>query len=513
MFSRRPGSRWVSPACPRSESDVRMFHSWRISRLLLLSTALAVALIGASLPVADAVLAPARAHHKGRGNRTHHRRSSRRRASLRTAAVPLPAALHTSAPDRSQNLIWAVRPLLKARGRRLTWRLPIRVARYVLETQGRPSLKRRTTYRVVKGTSFTPPAVPGRMMKYRLRADRPAALWSKVVPITYAPKRAAVAAPAPASVAAPVKAASPAPVTPAASGPMMVGLDPGWGSVSASDMKAGGLTLARINTTLGGTEIPRTYHGDGIKVIATFPGGVNGSYNSGGVSAINVSDWVNMATSYYASQCAGSTSYCPAIEVLNEPFGSWFWGSNADSPQNGAAYARLLQAVHQAFQSKYGAGAPKILASYKPDPWWSGMLSAVPNITSDIDGVVVHAYGGVGSPASSAPGNRGLVTQAHSVSGRPVWVTEFGWPTALGQSATLDSLQWTQTQQADNIYNFVNWARSTGYVAAATYFNYRDYSSTQWYGVERSNGGSQYAKKPGWYALAESAAGQSCTVC
>jgi hypothetical protein len=395
----------------------------------------------------------------------------------------------------------------------------MRVTRYVLETQGRRSAKRLTTYRVVKGTSYTPPAVPGRTMKYRLRADRRAALWSRVVPIKYSPAPAAALAPAPApapaAVAAPVKAAAPAPVTPAASGPMMVGLNPGWGATSASDMKASGLTLARMNTTVGGTENPKTYHADGIKVIVTFPGDVNGSYNSGGVSAINVSNWVNMATSYYASRCAGSTSYCPAIEVLNEPFGAWFWGSNADSAQNAGAYARLVQAVHQAFQSHYGAGAPKILASYNPNPWWSGMLAAVPGITSDIDGVVVHAYGGVGSPASSALGNRGLVTQAHSTSGKPVWVTEFGWPTALGQPATEDSLQWNETQQADNIYNFVNWARSTGYVAAATYFDYRDYGSNQWYGLERANepGKSQFSKKPGWYALAESAAGQSCTVC
>jgi hypothetical protein len=497
------------------------FRSWRLSRFLLASAALAIALVSASLPVADAGLAPAhaaRAHHKASRQRVHHRRSARRAASLRAAPVPLPASSqHSSSHGRSQNLIWAVRPLLRARGRRLTWRLPMRVSRYVLETRGRRSRKWLTTYRVVKGTSFTPPAVPGHTMKYRLRADRHSALWSKVVPIKYSPQpppaHAPTAAPAPAPAPAPVVAASPTPVTPAASGPLMVGLDPGWGTVSASDMKAGGLGLARINTTVGGTEVPSTYHADGIKVIATFPGDVDGSYNSDGVSAINVSSWVNMATSYYASRCAGSTSYCAAIEVLNEPFGSWFWGSNADSAQNGAAYARLVQAVHQAFQSKYGAAAPKILASYNPDPWWSGMLSAVPNITSDIDGVVVHAYGGVGSTASSALGSRGLVTEAHSVSGKPVWVTEFGWPTALGQSPTLDSLQWSMGQQADNIYNFVNWARSTGYVAAATYFNYRDYGSNQWYGVERSTDGSQYTKKPGWYALTESAAGQSCTVC
>jgi Glycosyl hydrolase catalytic core len=404
--------------------------------------------------------------------------------------------------------------VLRARGRRLTWRLPMKVSRYVLETRRQRSGMRLTSYRLVKGTGFTPPAVPGHTMKYRLRADRRSALWSNVVPIKYSPKSAPAPASAPVAARAPVDvaAATPAPVTPAASGPMMVGLNAGWGTTSASDMRST-FGLARINTTLGGTEVPGTYHADGIKVIATFPGDVNGDYDAGGVSAINVSSWVNMAMTYYASQCAGSTNYCAAIEVLNEPFGTWFWGPDADSAENGRAYAKLVQTVYLAFQSKYGAAAPKILAAYDPDQWWSGMLDAVPNITSFFDGVVVHAYGGTGSRASSALGARWLVTEAHNSTGKPVWVTEFGWPTALGQPATEDSLQWNETEQADNIYSFVNWARSTGYVAAATYFNFRDYGSNQWYGVERSTGGDQYAKKPGWYALAESSAGQSCTVC
>lgn len=517
MFSRRPGFRWVAPACPRSESDVGILHSWRISRLLLASAALAIALIGASLPVADAVLAPAhatRAHRDGNRNRNRHRRSARRPASLRAAAIPLPALHDTSPHHRSQNLIWAVRPLLRARGRRLTWRLPMRVSRYVLETRGRRSGAWLTSYRVVKGTSFTPPAVPGHTMKYRLRADLRASLWSKVVPITYAANRAAAPAPAPAAAAVPVAAANPAPVTPPASGAMMVGLNSGWGTTSAADMKST-LGLARMNTTVGGTENPRTYRADGIKVIALFPGDVNGSYNTDGVSAINVSDWVSMATSYYANQCSGSTTYCPAIEVLNEPYGSWFWGTDADNAQNAGAYAKLVQAVYQAFQSRYGEAAPKILAAYAPNPWWSGMLAAVPNLTSFIDGIVVHPYGGSGSAAAQALGDRGLVAEAHDDSGKPVWITEFGWSTALGQPGPDGLLQWSDTQQADNIYSFVNWARSTGYVAAATYFNYRDYGTNSWYGLERVDepGTTQFSKKPGWYALAESAAGQPCTVC
>jgi hypothetical protein len=343
--------------------------------------------------------------------------------------------------------------------------------------------------------------------------------WSKAVSIKYA----ATSAARPARVGA-----APAPVVTSSSGPMMVGINAGWGETTAADM-AGVFGYARVNTTIcpagytrSCTEAPSTYHEAGIKVIATFPGDVGGSYNSNGVSAINIPNWVSMALNYYAKSCSASTSFCPAIEVLNEPYGSWFWGSKAEDAQNEAAYARLVEAVHNGFHAIYGDNSPSILAAYNVDSgasssaWWAGMVAAVPNLTSYFNGVVVHPYGGTGSVASSALGNRALVTQAHKDTGKPVWVTEIGWPTAVGQPTTRDSLQWTETQQADNIYNFVNWARSTGYVASVLYFQYRDMAgSNMWYGLERANepGMDQFSKKPGWYALAEAAKEQPCTVC
>ena len=87
---------------------------------------------------------------------------------------------------------------------------------------------------------------------------------------------------------------------------------------------------------------------------------------------------------------------------------------------------------------------------------------------------MVHPYGGRGSRAQSALGNRGQVERAHSYTGKPVYVTEVGWPTATKFPPTGDSLQWTQPEQAANIYGFVNWARSTGYVGGVFIYGYRD---------------------------------------
>jgi Glycosyl hydrolase catalytic core len=434
-------------------------------------------------------------HSLRAGRRSVARKPARRVAMGVAAALTLmsgsAAVANAAAP--------VARPVLNAHGHKLSWPAAAKVSKYVLATTGHGKSPH-ASYRVLRGTSFTPPAVAGQTMKYELRANTSASRWSKTVSIKYSAKPATAPA-----AAAPAKAASAA----VSSSSMMVGLNSGWGTMSASDMQ-GSFGLARIDTSEGGTETPSTYHADGIKVIATFPGDVGGSYDTGGVSAINIPNWVSMATTYYASQCMGSTDYCPAIEVLNEPYGSWFWGANAADAQNEAAYANLVKAVHQAFQAKYGSGAPQILAAYdKTSGWWAGMVAAVPNITSYFDGVVVHPYGGTGTIASSALGNRALVTEAHTDTGKPDWITEFGWPTAVGQPATGDSLQWNQTQQATNIYNFVNWARSTGYVSALTYFNYRDYGTNNWYGVENGAG----TKKLGWTALAESAASQACTVC
>jgi hypothetical protein len=124
-----------------------------------------------------------------------------------------------------------------------------------------------------------------------------------------------------------------------------------------------------------------------------------------------------------------ATRYHPlAIEVVNEPGNPVFWGSGAQTDQ--VEYARLLEAVHTALQSVPAASRPIELASFD--------------------------------------------------------VTEVGWPTAVGQPPTGDSLQWTESQQASNITGFITWARSLGYVRMVIVFNGVDYGTNNWYGIETS---------------------------
>jgi hypothetical protein len=244
----------------------------------------------------------------------------------------------------------------------------------------------------------------------------------------------------------------------------------------------------------------------GVKVDLLF----SGPYNTSGVSALNQNSWVSNAVNTFQSQCGGLASNCPSIEVLNEPWGSWFWGSSSQSAANEAAYGKLVVATYNAFHARYGAASPEILAAYASDSWWKGVTAAVPDIDRYYDAITVHPYGGVSNASASALGNRAQVAAAYNTTGKPVWVTEIGWPTAVGQSATSDSMQWSDTQEAANIYNFIAWARSTGYVSAVIIFNYEDYGSNMWYGVMRADG---QAPKPAWTALAEAAQQSPCTVC
>jgi hypothetical protein len=299
---------------------------------------------------------------------------------------------------------------------------------------------------------------------------------------------------------------------------MAVGLnEAGWGVPGAQDI-ASAFQSDRLDTSTG--EPPSDFYNNGVKVDILMRGTCATCGYGSGVSSINAGSWASSALSYYQSNCPGGVSQCPTLEVLNEPAGSWFWGSDALSSGNEAAYDSLLQTTYTTFHNQYGSASPKILGSYDGgyaggSSWGPGLYAQNPSIGNYVDGWTVHPYGGCGY-ASSAQGSQGNVTGAHAATGKPIYVTEVGWPTAVGQTCTGDSQQWTEAQQAGNIYKFVTWARSTGYVGAVYYFNYRDYGTNMWYGLERwneGNGSANGSKKPGWTALQQASAGQACTVC
>ncbi len=302
------------------------------------------------------------------------------------------------------------------------------------------------------------------------------------------------AAPAPAGTPEPTPTPSPAP-SPSPTG-MIVGLDAGnYGSSGAADVR-GAVNTVRFDRDLGASAL-ENFKKAGLRVQINF----SGPYNSGGVCALNAASWVSETLSFYRANT--NPTQAPAIEVLNEPGGTWFWGSNANSSANAVCYRELLKKTHDAFHAQYGESAPRILGTLDGS---NGLSFGKAWLTSDwatyVDGFIVHPYGGTGSRTSSALGNRALIESARSMTGGPIYITEVGWPTAVGQPSTGDSLQWSESEQASNITNFIAWASSTGYVAEVDYFNYRDYGTNAWYGVVRNDG----SHKPAYEALRQAAA-------
>lgn len=280
--------------------------------------------------------------------------------------------------------------------------------------------------------------------------------------------------------------------------PMVVGLNgAGWGLAGDQDIKSI-VNYHRLDAT---TDSEAASLGYNIGLLADLD--YSGPYNSGGVSAIDASSWVASTLRDYESECGtGPTAatLCPSVEILNEPGGYWFWGPNAGSQTNANAYDVLLQDAYSAFHNQYGNSGPKILGSYDGSgnlTWGQELYAGNPNIGNYVDGWTMHPYGSCDATLNT--GHRDRVIQAHANTGKPIYITEVGWSTDVGASCS----QVSQQQQADNIFNFINWARSTGYVVAVYIFGYADYGSSSptddWGVAGWPNPESTH--KPSWDAL------------
>lgn len=168
-----------------------------------------------------------------------------------------------------------------------------------------------------------------------------------------------------------------------------------------------------------------------------------------------------------------------SIEDLNEPGGPW----DESDPTNYTAYVGLLKAAREGVEA--AKHKPALICSWDGGVGGSQVFGlGVKNAggLQYVDGVTVHPYGGSAGQHGGALGDRGNVERAYKETGLPVYVTEVGWP----QNATSDSQAWTKEQQAENIANFIAWARSTGYVRLVVVFNAVDYTGAS-YGIEHAN--------------------------
>jgi hypothetical protein len=277
---------------------------------------------------------------------------------------------------------------------------------------------------------------------------------------------------------------------------MVIGVDSGgWGGSSIfSDLANGGIHYVRTSSADARFVEPEGLAA-GVHIASVIFG------TGGSIGAISPSAYAAEIESYFAKYgLNGGLS----VEVLNEPGNHIFWSD----PTAYAAYAALAKAVHEALATLPASSRPAELCSWdggeaSPNadkPWGQGIKVA--GALAYCDGVTVHPYGGKTGGDGGALAGRQDIELAHGESGKPVYVTEVGWPTAVGQPATGDSQQWTEAQQAANITGFMQWAAATGYVPMAIYFNYVDYGANDFYGIETQ----ERRHKLGFAALAEASA-------
>jgi len=297
-----------------------------------------------------------------------------------------------------------------------------------------------------------------------------------------------LSAPAPVPPAPPTPPPAPPtppapPVPPVEPGKLIVGVDIGGWPAIFPQMAAAGIKRFRTGTTAHIAEAAQ--HGVTPATVIFGEGGTIGSINP---------------ASYAAEVLAAVKKFgLTAIEVLNEPGGSWFW----TDPQNFTAYTTLLKATHEALK---GTGC-KVLASWDggsvenpPSRFGPGVKKA--GGYAYCDGVTVHPYGGEKGQAGGANGNRAMIEAAHKETGLPVYITEVGFPTGTGADG--DSQAWTEAQQAANITSLGEWCEQQGYVAMLIVYNLinAEDSGTNQYGVWKHT----LAPKLGSAALAALAA-------
>lgn len=272
---------------------------------------------------------------------------------------------------------------------------------------------------------------------------------------------------------------------------MIVGLDAGgWGPTEWPDV-AGAAKFVRLGVKLAPESEVDAMAKAGVGICSVIFG------ENGTIGAINPTAYANEIVAWFKKFGKGGTFWqgktdlgCQAVEVLNEWNGSWFWTDST----NYTAYVGLCKAVHEALATNFPETIrPKVLAGYGNQSSWQGIAKA--GVAQYIDGVVEHPYGGANRETGGILGDRAQVERAHNESGKPIYITEIGWPT---EKSTGDSALYTEAEQADAVAKFYAWAKSTGYIVMVTLYGYVGN-----YGIERRNSdGSKGPQKPSYASLA-----------
>jgi hypothetical protein len=322
-------------------------------------------------------------------------------------------------------------PVLRVSGNTVLWARVADVDRYVLATKvpGRP-----TAYRIVTGTSVTPPAVPGVTVNYGLRTDVPGSAWAREVSIAY-----------------PATTTAPAPAPP--SGAFEAGV------VSGSDV----LNEAKVTGRLA-ARVVRVEFAIG-KPAAEMRSAIDAHARNGTrvvplagfharmptvAEARNLGAWAREfgpGGTFWSGRSDGHLAV-RQIEFGNETSYGYQYGDNWDKPsysERAREYALRFRDAHEAIRAAnpgVGLLAQGEDANTGSMNWVNGMFNAVPDLASRVAGWTIHPYG----PRTrwepridrmiEQLGSRG-VDRARL----PIWITEWGLSSDDGRCLS-DNYYW-----------------------------------------------------------------------
>jgi hypothetical protein len=352
-------------------------------------------------------------------------------------------------------------PVLSVKGQTLTWTVVPGATSYELVTITGSASNRERAYRTLTGTSFTPPAVQGQTVGYRVAANVAGTRgpWAPRVSITYPPATStsggSESTPAPPVEAPPAPSppvAPPAPVTPPAPSPPVEAPAPvtppaevelptpspiasgkiigtndgsGWGAAAAKTIIGGHITWDRIE--LGGSSQAVTNSlSDGFHVL-----GIVGNLADGTpLSSAEPNAW--------AAEVVSQLKANPGISIAEAGNEMYYKGKVANPVQYGRMYLAAVEAMKAA-----GIHTPLLFNMFGDydnssdahgGGWLHDAVAGVPGLAAAIraNGLSSHPYGALNENWDDINGVLAVVGQevvALSVLGAipPIYITEFGY--------------------------------------------------------------------------------------
>jgi Beta-galactosidase len=418
-------------------------------------------------------------------------------SALNVAVVAASSAPRAAGPGAAHHLAKISRyvalrraPQLAVSHKTLKWARIDRLDRYLLKSKapGRPA-----KYKVVRGTSVTPKAVPGATVGYSVRTAVEGSAWAPETTISYPTSGGATgssssssssgtSAPSAPAPEAPgktgtIEPSQPSPEAPAAeptapalpaeplSEPFVKGVavDPvGWGEGAAPEIagEVHSLGAEWVRTDLPWKEVmpsPGVYdwsHFDsvmrnseaqGLHVLPIL------GYAPSWTTPTNAAGYAEFVAAAVARYGPGTTANLHWFELWNEPYYPYAWGGKTPEPE---AYARDVAAAAEAAKKIAPSVKFLIAAEYNDSPqtggsspwettWISDMFTAVPDLGKLIDGVAVHPYGDDPALPLAEPGGWKDATGGWSFQridtiraqflahgvNVPFWITEVGYST------------------------------------------------------------------------------------